>query len=82
MKALVFKILRGSYPEIPKSYSEELRSAISEMLSKDPADRPSIKKILEKDFLAVFYIFFFSNLIYFFLILVQNSEIGNKCFKQ
>jgi hypothetical protein len=61
MKALVFKILRGSYPEIPKSYSEELRMAISEMLSKNPADRPSMKKILEKDFLAVplSYLFFF-----------------------
>lgn len=52
MKALVFKILRGSYPEIPKMYSQELRDLIAEMLTKEPAKRPSIKKILEKDFLA------------------------------
>lgn len=52
MKALVFKILRGSYPEIPKIYSQELKDLISEMLTKEPSKRPSIKKILEKDFLA------------------------------
>jgi len=52
MKALVFKILRGTYPEIPKMYSQELRDLIGEMLTKEPEKRPSIKKILEKDFLA------------------------------
>lgn len=52
MKALVFKILRGQYPDIPKIYSQELRDVISEMLTKEPSKRPSIKKILEKDFLA------------------------------
>jgi NIMA (never in mitosis gene a)-related kinase len=52
MKALVFKILRGTYPEIPKIYSPELRDLIGEMLTKEPSKRPSIKKILEKDFLA------------------------------
>lgn len=52
MKALVFKILRGSYPEIPKVYSQELRELISEMLTKEPEKRPSIKKILDKEFLA------------------------------
>ena len=52
MKALVFKILRGTYPEIPKMYSQELRDLIAEMLTKEPEKRPSIKKILEKDFLA------------------------------
>ena len=53
MKGLVLKILRGSYPAIPPSYSQELRDLISEMLTRDPARRPSIKKILEKEFLAV-----------------------------
>ena len=52
MKALVFKILRGTYPEIPKMYSQELRDVIAEMLTKEASKRPSIKKILEKDFLA------------------------------
>ncbi len=53
MKGLVLKILRGSYPSIPTGYSQELRDLIGEMLTKDPAKRPSIKKILEKDFLSV-----------------------------
>jgi len=53
MKGLVLKILRGSYPSIPSHYSPELRDLIGEMLTKDPAKRPSVKKILEKDFLSV-----------------------------
>ena len=53
MKGLVLKILRGSYPAIPPSYSQDLKDLISEMLTRDPARRPSIKKILEKEFLAV-----------------------------
>lgn len=53
MKGLVVKILRGQYPEITGAYSQDLKDLIGEMLTKDPADRPTIKKILEKDFLAV-----------------------------
>jgi NIMA (never in mitosis gene a)-related kinase len=52
MKGLVLKILRGSYPEIPKHYSENLKALIADMLIKDPSKRPSIRKILEKDFLS------------------------------
>jgi NIMA (never in mitosis gene a)-related kinase len=37
MKGLVLKILRGNYPAIPAHYS---------------ARRPSMRKILEKDFLS------------------------------
>lgn len=51
MKGLVLKILRGTYPPIPSNYSNDLRNLISEMLIKDPAKRPSIKKILDKPFL-------------------------------
>jgi Protein kinase domain. len=53
MKGLVLKILRGTYPSIPTNYSPELRDLIAEMLTKEPSKRPSIKKILEKDFLSV-----------------------------
>lgn len=53
MKGLILKILRGSYPSIPTYYSEDLRDLIGEMLTKDPAKRPSIKKILDKSFLSV-----------------------------
>ena len=52
MKGLVLKILRGSYPPIPSTYSKELNEIIADMLIKDPANRPSMRKILEKDFLA------------------------------
>ena len=50
MKGLVLKILRGNYPEIPKHYSSNLKDLIAEMLIKEPTKRPSIRKILEKDF--------------------------------
>ena len=52
MKGLVLKILRGNYPAIPSTYSEDLKQIIAEMLIKDPAKRPSMRKILEKDFLS------------------------------
>lgn len=52
MKGLVVKILRGTYPSIPSCYSQNLRDLIDEMLQKDPHKRPSIKRILEKDFLS------------------------------
>jgi NIMA (never in mitosis gene a)-related kinase 1/4/5 len=51
MKGLVVKILRGTYPSIPSCYSQNLRDLIDEMLQKDAQNRPSVKKILEKDFL-------------------------------
>lgn len=53
MRGLVLKILRGSYPAIPPNYSQDLKDLIGEMLSREPKNRPSIKKILEKPFLAV-----------------------------
>jgi NIMA (never in mitosis gene a)-related kinase len=51
MKGLVLKIMRGTYPPIPTTYSENTRNLVAEMLIKDPAKRPSIRKILDKDFL-------------------------------
>mgnify|MGYP001003421824 CR=1 FL=1 len=52
MKGLVLKILRGSYPAIPSHYSQDLKDLLADMLIKDPAKRPSMRKILEKDFLS------------------------------
>lgn len=52
MKGLVLKILRGSYPTIPSNYSQELKDLIADMLTKDPSKRPSMRKTLEKPFLA------------------------------
>lgn len=52
MKGLVLKILRGSYPAIPNTYSQDLRDLVADMLIKDPAKRPSMRKVLEKEFLS------------------------------
>lgn len=52
MKGLVLKILRGTYPTIPSNYSQDLKDLIADMLIKDPAKRPSMRKILEKEFLS------------------------------
>lgn len=51
MKGLVLKILKGSYPPISSTYSEDIRNLVSELLTKDPGKRPSIREILEKPFL-------------------------------
>lgn len=52
MKGLVLKILRGSYPAIPSNYSQDLKDLLADMLIKDPTKRPSMRKILEKEFLS------------------------------
>lgn len=52
MKGLIVKILRGQYPAISTHYSRGLRTLVKEILNKDCKSRPSIKKILEKPFLA------------------------------
>jgi len=52
MKGLVLKILRGNYPAIPSTYSQDLKDLVADMLIKDPSKRPSMRKILEKPFLS------------------------------
>ena len=42
MKGLVTKIMKGTYPEIPKNYSANMKSLIADMLIKEPFKRPSI----------------------------------------
>ncbi|KAL0478977.1 hypothetical protein AKO1_007845 [Acrasis kona] len=51
MKALVGKILKGSYPPISSRYSSDLRDIIAKMLEKDPRTRPSITSVLKAPFL-------------------------------
>mmetsp|Transcript_28141 Transcript_28141/g.45600 ORF Transcript_28141/g.45600 Transcript_28141/m.45600 type:complete len:908 (+) Transcript_28141:221-2944(+) len=43
---MVLKILRGSYPPIPTTYSQGLRDLVATMLSKQPEQRPSVTAIL------------------------------------
>ena len=52
MKGLVLKILRGNYPPVPNFYTQEIHNIVAEMLKKDPIKRPSIRNIVENDFLA------------------------------
>ena len=52
MKGLVLKILRGQYPPIPANYSQDLKDLLADMLIKDPLKRPSMRKVLEKEFLS------------------------------
>ena len=51
MKGLVLKILRGTYEPIPDTYSQQVRDLVAELLQREPVKRPSVKRILEKDFL-------------------------------
>lgn len=51
LKALVVKILEGRFDPVPAYFSPQLSGLLVELLSKDPARRPSIKRILAKDFL-------------------------------
>jgi len=49
----VKNILHGTYAPIPEEMSDNLRQLIAKMLIKDPVERPSIKEILQSEFLAV-----------------------------
>ena len=52
MKCLVLKILKGNYPPIPEHYSQDMKDLLADMLIKDPAKRPSMRKVLEKEFVS------------------------------
>lgn len=47
-KSLVIKIIRGKYPSVPSVYSEDLKELISDLLQRNPINRPSSKKLLER----------------------------------
>ena len=52
MKGLVLKILKGNYPPISEHYSQDMKDLLADMLIKDPAKRPSMRKVLEKEFIS------------------------------
>eukprot|EP00794_Sanderia_malayensis_P007467 gene7467-8296_t len=58
MNSLVYKILKGKTPPMPKQYSEDLCSIIKSMLAYNPSERPSASKILRhpfvKEHIAIF----------------------------
>ena len=60
LQFLALKIVKGSYPSLPSSFSYELRSLVKSMLHTDESRRPSVHEILKtrlisnkiKDFLS------------------------------
>jgi len=69
MKELVVKILRGTYPPVPSTYSQGLRDLIADMLQKDAHKRPSIRRILEREFLS-------SRVTHLLSLTLAKSELG------
>jgi serine/threonine protein kinase len=53
MNGLIKKVTGGSPPPLPSNLSEEWRSLIKRMLSRDEAKRPTAEEILEMPFLQV-----------------------------
>ncbi|KAM4721752.1 serine/threonine-protein kinase Nek4 [Rhinophrynus dorsalis] len=51
MNSLVYRIIEGKLPAMPKDYSPELGELMGAMLSRQPEKRPSVKQILRKPFI-------------------------------
>lgn len=50
MKALILKIIKGTYPPVPPRYSRDLRLLLSQIFQREPQARPSICAVLRKPF--------------------------------
>ncbi|NXQ83508.1 NEK4 kinase, partial [Nyctibius grandis] len=51
MNSLVYQIIEGKLPPMPKDYSPQLVEIIRTMLSKKPEERPSVKSILRQPYI-------------------------------
>ncbi|NWW49204.1 NEK4 kinase, partial [Pedionomus torquatus] len=51
MNSLVYRIIEGKLPPMPKDYSPQLIEIIRTMLSKKPEERPSVKSILRQPYI-------------------------------
>ncbi|XP_066472141.1 serine/threonine-protein kinase Nek4 isoform X2 [Tiliqua scincoides] len=51
MNSLVYRIIEGKLPPMPKDYSIQLKELIQTMLSKKPEERPSIRSILRQPYI-------------------------------
>ncbi|CAF1285061.1 unnamed protein product, partial [Didymodactylos carnosus] len=51
INSLVIKIIRGQTPETSKDYSKPLTNLIELMLKKDPSERPTVKQILQSQYM-------------------------------
>lgn len=48
MDDLLLRIIRGTYTPVPSTYSTELRNLVTQMLKREPRDRPCVNNILRK----------------------------------
>ncbi|NWU97452.1 NEK4 kinase, partial [Upupa epops] len=51
MNSLVYRIIEGKLPPMPKDYSPQLVQIIQTMLSKKPEERPSVKSVLRQPYI-------------------------------
>ncbi|XP_009865252.1 PREDICTED: serine/threonine-protein kinase Nek4, partial [Apaloderma vittatum] len=51
MNSLVYRIIEGKLPPMPKDYSPQLVEIIRTMLSKKPEERPTVKSILRQPYI-------------------------------
>ncbi|KAK9406273.1 serine/threonine-protein kinase Nek4 [Crotalus adamanteus] len=51
MNSLVYRIIEGKLPPMPKDYSIQLKELIRIMLSKKPEERPSVRSILRQPYI-------------------------------
>ncbi|XP_048338242.1 serine/threonine-protein kinase Nek4-like [Sphaerodactylus townsendi] len=51
MNSLVYRIIEGKLPPMPKDYSTQLKELIRTMLSKKPEERPSVRSILRQPYI-------------------------------
>uniref|UniRef100_A0A8D0C7Q4 Serine/threonine-protein kinase Nek4 n=1 Tax=Salvator merianae TaxID=96440 RepID=A0A8D0C7Q4_SALMN len=51
MNSLVYRIIEGKLPPMPKDYSIHLKELIRTMLSKKPEERPSVRSILRQPYI-------------------------------
>ena len=49
---LAMQIVRGQYPQLPSSFSYELRGLVGKLITQDPARRPGINQVLKDRLLA------------------------------
>ncbi|XP_060127490.1 serine/threonine-protein kinase Nek4 isoform X2 [Zootoca vivipara] len=51
MNSLVYRIIEGKLPPMPKDYSMHLKELIRTMLSKKPEERPSVRSVLRQPYI-------------------------------
>ncbi|XP_018417978.1 PREDICTED: serine/threonine-protein kinase Nek4 [Nanorana parkeri] len=61
MNSLVYRIIEGKLPPMPKDYSSDLGDLIGTMLSRQPEKRPTVKQILRKPYIKEHIALFLQN---------------------